>query len=67
MNTDPGQPHAIIDWTKPDLAEHLAMYNLSADFNQGVMFPIGATNLTRVVTGSCWKDDDNPLQRNCYR
>ena len=56
MNTDPGQPHATLDWTKPDLAEHLAKYNLTADFYQEAMFPIGVTNLTRVATGKCGKN-----------
>ena len=56
MNTDPGQPHATLDWARPDLAEHLAMHNLTADFNQGSVFAIGSTNLTRVVTGPCGKN-----------
>ena len=56
MNTDFGQPRATLDWARPDLAEHLAMYNLTADFYQGSMFSIGVTNLTRVSTGPCGKN-----------
>ena len=56
MNTDPSQPNAILDWARQDLEEHLAMHNLTADFYQGSTFPIGDTNLTRVVTGPCGKN-----------
>ena len=56
MITNQGRSYATLDWTRPDLADHLAMYNLTADFHQGSMFAIGVTNLTRVVTGPCGKN-----------
>ena len=56
MNTDFGQPYATLDWARPDLAEHLDMYNLTADFYQGFKFPIGVTNLTHIATGPCGKN-----------
>ena len=56
MITDPGQPYATLDWTRPDLTEHLAMYNLTANFNQGSLFDIGVTNLTRIVMGPCGRN-----------
>ena len=52
LTADPGQTEATLDWTIPDLAAHLAMYDLTADFNQGSMFRIGVKHeLTRVATG----------------
>ena len=56
MNTDPGQTNATLDWARPDLAEHLAMYNLTTHFYQGSMFPIGVNTVTRVATGPCGKN-----------
>ena len=53
---DAGQPHATLNWTRPDLAEHLAMYNLTADFYQGSTFRIGITKLTRVARAPCGKN-----------
>ena len=52
---DFGQHNATLNWTRSDLAEHLAIYNLAPDFYQGSTFPIGITNLTRAVTGPCGK------------
>ena len=56
LTADPGQINATLDWARQDLAAHLDMYNLTADFYQGFTFPIGVTNLTRVVTGPCRKN-----------
>ena len=56
LTVDPGQINAILDWARPSLTAHLDMYNLTADFYQGSEFPIGVTNLTRVVTGPCRKN-----------
>ena len=56
LTAESGQPNATLDWTRPDLAAHLDMYSLTADFYQGSTFPIGVTKLTRVATGPCGRN-----------
>ena len=52
MNTDPGQPGAIVTWEEPQAADDMNTPTITVTHESGSLFPIGITMISLTAVDS---------------
>ena len=56
VNTDPGQPTAVVSWTEPTVTDNSGSYTLSSTHSPGSTFDTGNTTVTYTVVDESAND-----------